>query len=134
MDVKVEEQEEEDKVIPMFKRKLSVLSGGKDDGNNHDWLSPLNCQSVFLLRDQSAKSPIELLLGYVLNKPSRARRVRIMSSQGIQEDWVDPDAFCKRFKLYEILDQGKTDDEIREEAEQVEEMAEGEDLQGSEGT
>jgi hypothetical protein len=91
-----------------------VHLGGKmpPGGGVEPYLLYMKPGSIFLARDKTSKDPIDLTLFEVKYVFRKARLVLEKDSIGNSiPHYVDPIPFCHRFEFYEVLIEGKEDDE-----------------------
>lgn len=97
---KVEETEEEEKVVP-----LRLITGGKGPPVS-DWLFPLEVSTVFLARPKGW-SAAELVAYTILEKldgDKKAVRLLVHLSKEELTTWVDSHRFSCSYDLYRVKD------------------------------
>lgn len=82
--------------------KGNVIPFAKPDGKGIDipWLLSLKDGTVFLTREKNDVNSFVLL---EFQRVGRKNNFILLGSEGMQMSWVDPERFCKRYELMEIL-------------------------------
>lgn len=100
IDSEDEERAKEEEVIKR-RKALRIVAGGKDppDEEAEPWLSSLKRFTVFLA--YSPKLNLDLLEYHVLTRTKKSVKLGINMDQIIR--WVDPEDFCSKFILHEVI-------------------------------
>ena len=90
-----------------------VITGGKFPPGPEPYLLYFKKRGLFFAKDNTSKDQVDLILFEVVYIYKKARLImeKDLQSGNTLLHAVDPISFCRRFELYEVLFEGKEDDE-----------------------
>jgi hypothetical protein len=103
------EQEEKEQYLKLV---VDNVTGGKEPPDGETWLDKMPIGSCFLAKE--ARNPMEFVLG-LFRIGSRSGKATVLNSPQIPGNlYVDPVAFCNKYRCYEDLGVMITPDEEKE--------------------